>query len=859
MLIRCELRRRWRSLAALAVALGLGLGVALSVGAAAHRTDTAYERYLDAAEVGDLVINPSIATDEIGAAIEDLPGVQRSTTASLMSAGIVEDAEVVTVEDFLTDTGYVVFGSRDGRYLDMDRPAVHRGRLADGEDEVFVTVDAADRLDLDVGDRFPLAFFPSNLAFAPAATVPLDAEVPRLGTHEVTVVGIGTLPDESLPDDLYERGVIIVSPDLADRYGCLGGVPPIDAAEDEIIDVLLPPGCAFAYQYWSLALADGAAGTDRAEEAFVARAAVLGERLPAVLDNVGSYFLISSTTAEEVRRVDDAVRPTVTALTLFAIAAGLATVLTIATVLARLVRGRDAELRSGLALGMTRRQRATAAAVPLLLAAVAGVVVAVAFAAATSPLGPVGEASAIEPHPGFALDPVLLPGATAAALVLALVVLGLSWRAARRASAAEADDRASGGRLLARVTRAPSPAAAEGLRAALGRGGGARVVLAGSTLAVAALVAATTFGTNLDRLIDEPERYGWPWDLAAVVGSGYGGTLKAEVDQQLGEVDGVAGWGHAATTPDVTVDGVLLTAVVDLGDFDQVEVVDGRLPQSSDEVALGQITARDLGVEPGDEVQVGGGDGLIVQGDVQDDGLTGAETRTAEVTGTVVLPPIGPYEARRADPGQGAFLSSAWLPPGALEAEDSPASFVGVQLEEGADPDDVLDQLGGAEGLRSWSGDADTRTYTGPVRPPQIVDASSMRNGPLAMAGVLVGAMVLALGVSLGLSVRTRRRELAILRAVGFGPRALRATVRWQTLTVLAVGLLVGLPVGVAVGRATWTRFAADLGVDPSAAVPWPWLLVTAAGTIVLGLLAGLLPARSATSAAPASVLHEEQ
>jgi hypothetical protein len=384
------------------------------------------------------------------------------------------------------------------------------------------------------------------------------------------------------------------------------------------------------------------------------------------------------------------------------------------------------------------------------------------------------------------------------------------------------------------------------------------VALAGSVLAVTALAGAITFGTNLDRLIDQPERYGWPWQLAAVVGSGYGGTLKPVVDAQLDEVDGVVGWGHAATSPDLTVDGVVLTAVVDLGDFDQVEVVEGRLPQAADEVTLGQITADELGVEVGDDVEVGGGDGLILQGDVDDDGLSGSETRTAELVGIVVLPPIGPYEARRADPGEGAFLSSAWLAPGALDAEYSAASFVGVQLDEGADVDAVVERLGGLQGLRSWSADGDVRTYTSAVRPPQIVNASSMRNGPLLMAGVLVAAMVLALGITLGLSVRTRRRELAVLRALGFSPRELRATVRWQTITVLAVGLLVGLPLGVAVGRTAWARFAAELGVDPSAAVPWPWLLATTAGTLVLGLLAGVLPARSATRSGPASILHEE-
>ena len=49
-------------------------------------------------------------------------------------------------------------------------------------------------------------------------------------------------------------------------------------------------------------------------------------------------------------------------------------------------------------------------------------------------------------------------------------------------------------------------------------------------------------------------------------------------------------------------------------------------------------------------------------------------------------------------------------------------------------------------------------------------------------------------------SLRRRRRELAVLKTLGFSRRQVRATVAWQASTVAAVGLVVGIPLGLLVG-----------------------------------------------------------
>lgn len=854
LLIRSEMRCRWRALLALSLAVALGFGVALTAGAAAHRTDTAYERYLERSAAGDLVINPSIATEEIGAVIEDLPGVVQASSDSLLVATAVAGSGPEAEERLAAagDEGPTVRGSIDGRYTEMDRPAVAEGRLATGGHEAFLTEEAAEDLGVGVGDTVTVAFWPAIWSFTGPPEDPAEA-VPN-GMEELTVVGTGTLADEALPETLYPRATVIVSADVAEPYTCLIEVPGEGLSEQEQIETLFPPGCSLNFQYWSLALADGAAGQDEAEEAFLARAAELEEDLPPVFENTGSYFLISTNTADQADQVDDALQPTVAAVALFGLAAGLSTLLAVATVVARMVRRSDADQGTWRTLGLTAGQRTLIAAAPPLAALAVGSLLALMVAFVASPVGPLGTARVVEPAPALDLDLWAALAVAGFAAVLAALTLMLSRVRARRAYLQPRPPRARS--WAARATRLSRPPLAAGLRMALG--GGGALVAVGAASATAALVGALTFGTNLDALIDQPARYGWPWDLAVTTNFGYPlGTDRAAVDADLAGRPDVVSWGHAALPPDVVVDGLALTALVDVEGFDRITVVDGRLPAARDEVALGNQTADELGVTVGDEVEVGGADALVTEGDVGSDGLVGDQTRTATVVGTVVLPPVGPYQARHMSSGTGVVLASTWLVPAIRDSEMSPASFVAVDLTDGADPQDLIDDLGGD--LGHWGNDAIyTTAYTEPVRPPQIVNAASMRTSPLLLAVVLVLAMVIALGVTLALTVRARRHDLAILRVVGFTGADLRAAVRWQTVSLLAAGLVVGVPAGVAIGRASWTAFADQLSVDPTVTTPAGWLVLTVLGTLAVGLLAAVLPGRSAARARPADALREE-
>ena len=88
------------------------------------------------------------------------------------------------------------------------------------------------------------------------------------------------------------------------------------------------------------------------------------------------------------------------------------------------------------------------------------------------------------------------------------------------------------------------------------------------------------------------------------------------------------------------------------------------------------------------------------------------------------------------------------------------------------------------------------------------------------LAAILAAGAIGALGLTLVASVRRRRREFALLKALGFTQRQLAATVAWQSSVSAAVGVIFGLPLGIALGRWLWTLFARGISAVPDPTVP---------------------------------------
>jgi len=264
-------------------------------------------------------------------------------------------------------------------------------------------------------------------------------------------------------------------------------------------------------------------------------------------------------------------------------------------------------------------------------------------------------------------------------------------------------------------------------------------------------------------------------------------------------------------------------------------VIAGRAPRSGNEAVLGSNTARRLSAEVGDYIALQS---------------TTFGNREVLVVGTVVLPTIGPFVSDRMGLGDGAFVILE-------EPPNSASSFVFVSLRDGTDRQAFVDGIAGDDALASWSDLSEPPLIlTGPVRSAEIINVSELRSAPIILIRLLGVALFTGFALSIVISVRDRQRELAILRVLGFRDGDLRSSVRWQALMMMLVGLIVGVPLGILAGREAWRAFAEQLGVAPKVSIPTSVLVGTVIGSMLLAVLAALVPAQSATRTKSGLVLR---
>jgi ABC-type antimicrobial peptide transport system permease subunit len=147
---------------------------------------------------------------------------------------------------------------------------------------------------------------------------------------------------------------------------------------------------------------------------------------------------------------------------------------------------------------------------------------------------------------------------------------------------------------------------------------------------------------------------------------------------------------------------------------------------------------------------------------------------------------------------------------------------------------------------------------TASERPANVVSLASITGLPVALAGLLALMAAATLAHTLASSILRRRRELAILKTLGFVRRQVRHAIAWQATTIAAIALLIGLPTGIAGGRWAWRVLAARLGVLPEPAVPLTAIVIAVPGALVVANLIAAVPGRAAARAQTATILRAE-
>ena len=130
-------------------------------------------------------------------------------------------------------------------------------------------------------------------------------------------------------------------------------------------------------------------------------------------------------------------------------------------------------------------------------------------------------------------------------------------------------------------------------------------------------------------------------------------------------------------------------------------------------------------------------------------------------------------------------------------------------------------------------------TFTPPGQPQDIESIKDLAILPLALGAFLALLAVSAIGHALFIAVNRRRRELAVLRALGMTRLQTRIVVATQASVLAVIGLVFGVPLGVALGRVIW-RAVADftpLAYHPPLAL-WALVLIVPATLLTANTLA---------------------
>ena len=265
----------------------------------------------------------------------------------------------------------------------------------------------------------------------------------------------------------------------------------------------------------------------------------------------------------------------------------------------------------------------------------------------------------------------------------------------------------------------------------------------------------------------------------------------------------------------------------------RLPIIHGRAPTTFGEVALGADTAAELGAKVGDHLDVA-------------------------------------FGRRRNSCGSASASSARGLPRSSQTSPTAPGSARPVHRR--APQSDLLEperrrhrlhvrrhhpEARARHGrsrracLTPWDLPADPFVYSAQIRPPEIRNAESIRNGPVLLAAVLGVALLIALGLAIAVSVNERKRDLAVLRAMGFTRAQLRRSVLAQALTTVLIGIVIGLPLGIVAGRWSWGVFADELGIAPDATVPIRSLAAMAAVVALGAIVAAARPASVARAANP--------
>jgi len=821
----------------LVLLIGLVGGVAMGSIGAARRNQSAYPRFLASTNPSNLFFSSFSTGGPSGSnaaytvtaeAVARLRYVKRVVTeGNLLAAPLMPNGAPNLSSVDQLDAG----GSVDGEYFDQDRVAVVQGRMANpaDPDEFLATASGARLLGVHVGQSMVFGDYSAAQTESPEFGTPSVAPTARV---DAKLVGIFVPNDQVVEDDvdafqaefLFTPAFTKVANSTSLQFGIQldHGDRDLPAVERELA-ALVPPGSVYEFHQMSLIEA----------------------------------------------RVERVVKPESIALGVFGGIAAVAALIVAGLTISRQLQAGEADLQVLRSLGASPAIAVSEGFLGTLGAVVIGSLLAAGIAIALSPVAPIGPVRPVYPSRGIAVDWIVIAiGTLVLFAALGAITAVLSHRLAPHRVARRI--RLVGARTSS-VARAAvgaglSAPCVVGVRFALEPGAGrtsvpVRSALVGSALAVVTVVATLTFGSGLRTLVSRPELYGWNWNYLLYPGNQM--VPQMALTQLDHDPDVAAATG--VSPAQVLLDGQEVPALLENTAAEPAPpILSGHAVTASDQIVLGGATLKQLHKRVGDTV-------VLTFGSPRNAPLYVPPTPLV-IVGTATLPAIG-YPSSVADHtsmGTGALVSVGIEPSAMVKAGTNPdplqngPSMVLVRIRHGisaaaglADMQRLVNATNRALAADP-NASGDSIAVLGVQRPAEIVNYRSMGGPPVILASGLALGAVFALGLTLAATVLRRRRDLALLKALGFTRRQLRACIAWQATVAAAVGVAVGVPGGIALGRQLWILFARNIYAVPEPTVPALAVILVCVGAVLLANLAAALPGRIAAYTPPSLVLRAE-
>ena len=819
-------RVRWSGYVTIILLVGLLGGLSMASIAGARRTQSSFATLMARANSSQLfgltgVYNPTIGqigySASLNKRIEHLRYVKDVKSLIDMNL-IVLNAKGAVVP---ASEGQSMTGSLNGEQFTQDSVLITNGRLPNPKRINQFAMDSATtkQFGFHLGQVVTFVAF-SNKEVGLLENLSPQAALKKLKPvlrFRATLVSTGAVQPHDLLQDQVDQGngsVVLFTPALAKRL----------------------VNCCVNTSLAALQLVGGTAHQNQVESEI---AKTLPKGLPYDFNTVSQ---IESTASQTLR-------PESIALGVFGLIAALAMLVIAGQVISRRLRFNATDLTVLRALGATPSTTVVDGLVGIAMSIIAGSILAGIVAVVLSPLALLGPIRPYIPN-GVDVDWTIIGiGVVVTMLVFLSLAVAFAFRVTPRRSIAQRQIARFRGSSAARLAaNASMPVSAvTGMRLALEPGTGrnsvpVRSAILGTVFALMIVTSTITFGASLHTLISKPSLYGWNWTYEMNGGGGLGDIPAKPAAKLLDESKYVSAWSGVyfgllkIDGQDVSVMGASPHARV------SPPVLAGHGFNDVNEIVLGTATLHQLHKQVGDSVEVSSG---------------GASTKL-RIVGTATLPTIGTGGADHLEMGSGAILSYKLIPANQRNLFDvtpGPNAIL-VRVKPGVNHRAALHSLSAI--LVKLGGNGNGAQAQGVQRPAQIINYGSLGSTPVVLGGALAAGAVVAMGLTLITSVRRRRRDLALLKILGFTRRQLAAAIAWQSSVATAIGTVIGVPLGVVLGRFLWDLFAHEIYAVPSPDVPVSSVVLIIVSALVLANLVAAIPGRVAARTPTALLLRTE-